>query len=155
VKPWLALLAVFLAACDNVSRPNRPLPAISATGLDGAAWTRDSFSGKPWVVNVWMPGCSTCAREFPGLAELNARYGDEVGFLALSLQTSRARVEREARRHAIPFAVAIADGEVLGPLGVRLAPSTLFVKDGRIVAAASGYRDRAFFERRIRELVEE
>lgn len=49
-------LAMGLAACDDFSRPNRPLPEFAATGLDGERWSRESFAGKPWVINLWVPG---------------------------------------------------------------------------------------------------
>ncbi len=51
--------------------------------------------------------------------------------------------------------VALATGEVLGPLSVREVPSTVFVDaQGTIVAAASGPRERAFLSKRTRELLE-
>ena len=49
--------------------------------------------------------------------------------------------------------VALAAGEVLAPLGVSEVPSTVFIdEDGIIRMAASGIRNRAFFERRMQEL---
>lgn len=51
--------------------------------------------------------------------------------------------------------VAIATGEVLGPLSVREVPSTVFVDArGNLVAAASGPRSRGFLAKRVRELLD-
>jgi hypothetical protein len=53
----LALLGLLaLAGCDKFDRPNRALPAFEATGLDGSAWNRDRLAGRPFVVNLWVPG---------------------------------------------------------------------------------------------------
>lgn len=46
-------------------------------------------------------------------------------------------------------------GEILAPLGVRAVPSTIFVTpDGTIIAAATGERDRRYFRRRVKELLD-
>ncbi|HSP81873.1 MAG TPA: hypothetical protein VLQ93_25355 [Myxococcaceae bacterium] len=51
--------------------------------------------------------------------------------------------------------VALATGEVLGPLFVREVPSTIFVDaQGTIVAAASGPREHSFLSKRTRELLD-
>ena len=49
-------LALAAAACDRVDRPNRPLPDFQAQGLDGTEWSRERLAGKPWVINLWVPG---------------------------------------------------------------------------------------------------
>ncbi|HET9158541.1 MAG TPA: hypothetical protein VFN91_17830 [Myxococcaceae bacterium] len=50
------LLLVLGAACQR-SAPARPLPAsFRARGLDGASVTPETMRGRPWLVNLWMPG---------------------------------------------------------------------------------------------------
>ncbi|MGZ3445224.1 MAG: hypothetical protein ACXWK5_06550 [Myxococcaceae bacterium] len=50
------LALVFGAACQR-SFPPRPLPdSFSARSLDGASVTPKTMRGKPWLVNLWMPG---------------------------------------------------------------------------------------------------
>lgn len=50
--------------------------------------------------------------------------------------------------------IAVAESELLEPLGVRGLPSTVFIDaEGRIVAAATGARSERFFDRRVRELL--
>lgn len=78
-----------------------------------------------------------------------------VLFLAVSLEPDAAEVRAAARRLGITMPIALARGEVLGPLGVRGIPSTVFVsRDGRIVIAASGYRSEGFLDARVQELLE-
>jgi thioredoxin-like negative regulator of GroEL len=79
-----------------------------------------------------------------------------VGFLALSLEPDERLVREAAARLGIGMAVATTRDEVLAPLGVRAVPSTVFVAaDGTVVAAATGARSEAFFERRVRALLGE
>jgi hypothetical protein len=78
-----------------------------------------------------------------------------VGFLAVSIEPNPGRVRRGAERIGIAMKIAISEDETLGPLSVNQVPSTVFVdRQGVIVAAASGPRDRRFFEARVRELLE-
>lgn len=78
-----------------------------------------------------------------------------MGFLALSLHPKRSDVDEFMVRLGIGMKVAIADEPVLGPLGVSAVPSTVFVDAaGKIVASVNGPRKRAFFERRLRELLD-
>lgn len=80
--------------------------------------------------------------------------GTAVGFLALSLEPDEQEVLEAARAWNLDMQVAVARGEVLGPLGVSRVPSTVYVsEEGTIVAAASGARSRRFFERRVAELL--
>jgi hypothetical protein len=55
----LALLvaSTLAAGCERVERPNRPVPeSFEAKALDGTKWTRETLSGQPWVINLWVPG---------------------------------------------------------------------------------------------------
>lgn len=90
----------------------------------------------------------------PELEAVRRQFEREgVRFLALSLEPDEQLVLKAAQRLGIEMQVAVAAGEVLSPLGVNQVPSTVFIRDGTIVAAASGERKRAFFEKRVRELL--
>jgi hypothetical protein len=53
---WFLSLLVLGAACQR-STPPRPLPAsFRARALDGASVTPETMRGRPWLVNLWMPG---------------------------------------------------------------------------------------------------
>ncbi|HZH02918.1 MAG TPA: TlpA disulfide reductase family protein [Myxococcaceae bacterium] len=143
--------------CDHYARPNEPLPeSFEAQTLDGQPLHRGSFVGKPWVIALWVPGCGTCARELPELeAVRHVLEGRGVGFLALSLEPDAELVRRGAEALGLKMTVATTEGEVLAPLFVNQVPSTVFLDAfGRVVAAASGARGRAFLERRTRALLQ-
>jgi hypothetical protein len=43
--------------CDYYARPYRPLPeTFMVKTLEGALLNVESLRGKPWVINLWMPG---------------------------------------------------------------------------------------------------
>ncbi|HEY8211252.1 MAG TPA: hypothetical protein VIG99_27400 [Myxococcaceae bacterium] len=56
VRLAFALGTLALAAgCDPIDRVNRPLPQhFSLQGLTGRV-ERESLSGRPWVVELWVP----------------------------------------------------------------------------------------------------
>lgn len=77
-----------------------------------------------------------------------------VGFLAVSIEPRKKLVQRGVAEIGIRMRVAISEDELLAPLGVKRVPSTVFVNaEGVVVAAASGERSRAFFEKRARALL--
>lgn len=152
----LGLTLILISACDYVERPRRPFPeSFVGRTLDGKIVDSTTLKGKPWVLNIWLPGCGICAREFPELEVVRKKYEPQgVGFLALSVEQDPGTVEAAAKRLGLSLEVAYAQSEVLGPLGVRLVPSTIFVDaDGVIVAVVNGAKDAAYFERRVRELL--
>lgn len=55
----LALLPALLAAagCGYYDKPNKPLPEdFKVVTLDGKTLSRSDFVGKPWLINIWVPG---------------------------------------------------------------------------------------------------
>ena len=54
---WIAVLCLLVAGCDYVERPRRGIPEhFKAESLTGEEIDRDTLKGKPWVVNLWVPG---------------------------------------------------------------------------------------------------
>ncbi len=77
-----------------------------------------------------------------------------MGFLALSIEPDAQRVLEVSAQFNIGAKVAIAKSEALGPLGVNQVPSTVFLRtDGILNAVVSGPKDKAWFERRIQEIL--
>lgn len=50
------LLLVTVTGCERYDRRDRPLPDLSMQALDGHEFRASELRGKPWVVNVWVPG---------------------------------------------------------------------------------------------------
>lgn len=52
-----ALFVLALAGCEYYDRPRRPLPEqLQFRTLQGKELRRSDLLGKPWVINVWVPG---------------------------------------------------------------------------------------------------
>ena len=90
----------------------------------------------------------------PGFQAAADAWGDKgVGFLALSLEPDVDQVRSTAERLGLRVTVATTRDEVLAPLGARGVPATILVdSNGRVVGAATGARDQAFFEQVAGEL---
>jgi peroxiredoxin len=161
MSDWLRPLAIaavvagLAPGCDATQRPNRPIAPFAADGLDGTQWDGQALRGRPWVINVWMPGCKACLEEFSALEKTRSAFERQgVGFLAISIDQDVRRVREVARRLGLSMPVAIARGDVLKPFGMRAIPSTAFVSaEGKVVALAKGSQRRAYFEARARELL--
>jgi hypothetical protein len=91
----------------------------------------------------------------PELEAIRAEFEPQgIRFIAVSLDSNADLVRRTAEKLGIHLALAVPQSEVLGPLGVKGIPSTLFIRaDGTIVAAAMGERSRKFLADRTRELL--
>ena len=51
------LASLFVAGCDVYDRPRRPLPdSFQVVTLDGQTLTPKELKGRPWVINIWVPG---------------------------------------------------------------------------------------------------
>lgn len=55
VTALLTLLAA-LAGCERYDRLDRPIPKFTATMLDGREVQSEDLKGKPWIINIWVPG---------------------------------------------------------------------------------------------------
>lgn len=152
---WAFLLAILLSGCDRVSARDLPFPDLKASTLTGEPLPRAHFAGKPWIINVWVPGCSGCTAEFPALDAARAVWEPRgVGFLAVSIEPDRALVEAAVERLGIQTKVATSREALLTAAGATGVPSTLMVSaDGRLIGVATGARSQAFFERQAEQLL--
>lgn len=144
-----AALALALAACDRAKKQNRPLPdEFKAVTLTDDLLDKGSLAGQPWVITVWRPDCAPCLRQLAVLDRVKAKHGAErVGFIALSLDTDEQAIFEAAAKAEIDSTLAWSD-EVMGPLGLKQLPSTVFLdKSAVIVASLGGEGDEATLEK--------
>lgn len=145
----LLLTSLFALApgCERLERTQQVLPELGLRDLDGKAIATGALRGRPWIINIWLPGCESCAHEVPGLERVReAMEPRGVGFLALSLSSDSEGASSAAARMGIKTRVVTASGEIMAPLNLNEAPSTLFVStEGVVVGRASGSRSQDFF----------
>ena len=150
------VLLLLLSACDYYERPNRVIPRdFKAHTLAGDRVDWETFTGKPWVVVLWVPGAPIYPHQVAELESVRRELeGNQVSFLALSLEHDDGAVATSARRLGLAMPVAVAEGEALGHFGLSRLPSTVLVsKDGVIVAATNGLPRRAALVKRVNDLL--
>jgi thiol-disulfide isomerase/thioredoxin len=144
-------------------RVGSEVPAFSAVTLDGAAITRDSLRGRPYVMDFWGTWCEGCIEEMPALhAAFAAVHGiarpprDAAGWRALKPPTGPSRVAfisvaahdspeqiAEFRREEwpLPWTNVLDDGSADSPvtrLGIDKFPTVLFVDAGGTIVQRDG-----------------
>ncbi len=58
IQLLLAVSSLLLAAgCEYYDKPFKPLPDdFEITTLEGKVFRRSDLVGRPWVINIWVPG---------------------------------------------------------------------------------------------------
>lgn len=69
-------------------------------------------SGKPVIVDFWAPWCMPCKMTKPILEKLAQEYAGQVDFIAINADDSREVLE-QYRVIGIPTVMAMRDGEVV------------------------------------------
>lgn len=110
----------------------RPLPAFSASTLEGGRITEANLRGQPALVNVWATWCPSCAAEHAYLNQL-ARRGVRIYGVNYKDDPNAARRWIEGKGN--PYAVNILDpaGSLGLDLGVTGAPETYLIDAAGIV----------------------
>ena len=114
-----------------------PLPAFSATTLDGTTFSSAELAGRPAVVNVWASWCAPCIDEHPVLLEAAGGYGDEFVMVGIVYQDSADGVRSFLARYGDGGWPNLLDtnGQIAVDLGVTGPPETFFVGADGLVRA--------------------
>jgi len=155
--PLAAFVAIVVLLHDaEPDRVNEPLPALRFTRLDGTEFALTDLGAKPWIIALWLPGCSSCTKDMAALEEARQMYEARgVGFMALSVSEDPEVVKDAADELGVNSLIALSVGNVLGALRLDSVPSAVFVdRHGRIVGRVPyGSRSAGFFEKRAGELL--
>jgi cytochrome c biogenesis protein CcmG, thiol:disulfide interchange protein DsbE len=104
-------------------RANQLIPG----GRDEYLRQLDALRGHPVVVNVWGSWCGPCRVEFPSFQQEAVRSGRRVAFLGVNAKDNRAAAKQFLEEFPVTYpSVEDPDEEVLGKLGGRGYPSTVF-----------------------------
>lgn len=86
-----------------------PAPPFELTTLDGKKLSSAKLYGnKPVMVTLWATWCGPCVREAPLLNKLHEQYGDEVQFIAISVDDPADLNEVKAfpKEHNVSYPIA-------------------------------------------------
>ena len=113
-----------------------PKPAISATLLDGRAFSDDQVAGKVLFINFWATWCGPCRAEMPEI-EAYYRAHHERGLEVLALSTDELADEPKVREvaKAFSFPVAMLKAAKLTGFGRiwRMPVSAVIDRQGQLV----------------------
>lgn len=147
LRDWgLALVVVVLvfAGYNLFFAPKPPAlgPAADFTLSTpaGEAVTLSRIEADVVVLNFWFTTCPPCRAEIPELSAWAAR-NPQIPLYGVSTDVGMppGKLQREAERLGIRYPVLHdVRAEVAGRYGVDVFPTTLVLKDGRIVSARVG-----------------
>ena len=101
--------------------------------------------GKPVLMEVFASWCSACKRSSPRLVEaFHAHQGEDVTFLAVSVDDDPSAAGRVKRDWQLPFDVALDDGSVSRGYGISMLPTLIYIDaQGTVRHSASGMVSRS------------
>ena len=146
------MLVVALAALP--AGPNRPLPALPVSTLDGEAVSLPAFAGRPTVINLWASWCGPCRREMPMFQQAQERH-PEINFVFLNQGEDPVTVQRYLQRDDLQLGNVLLDrGAEMGHLlGQRGLPVTVFFNaEGLMEGVRLGELSRGSLTQRLEAL---
>jgi len=112
-------------------------PDFSCNDINDKAWSRNDFTGKVAVLNVWYSGCGPCIKEMPELSEWKNKYSDAV-FLSATYHDKELTKEL-TEKHGFNWNHLYKDTLFTGWIAGKGYPLTMVVdKNGIIRYAAHG-----------------
>lgn len=116
------------------------LPEATLTGTDGSQVSTRDLIGTPMVINFWYSTCEPCRRELPAFAAAHGMFSDRVTFIGVNMYDSAVAATNFAQRYGVGYDILLdSNGELVGKLGIALAPTTILVNaQGKILYQESG-----------------
>jgi peroxiredoxin len=154
ISVLLALVCLFaVAGCGSSSGPKESkanaassktealdigstAPDFTVTMLDGSKVKLSSLRGKPVFLNFWATWCPPCVGEMPHFQALYPKYKDKMHFLAVSIDSDSATVEKFVKSKSYTFPIAFDTNKtVAGTYNIQAIPTSFILdKDGKIIA---------------------
>jgi cytochrome c-type biogenesis protein len=134
-----------------------PAPDVSLTTTDGKPLKLSELRGQVVLLNFWATWCVPCRSEIPALnameKELSARGFKVVGVTTSDSPDIVREYQKDVRQD---YTVALGDDGVANAYSVGVLPTTFIIdRDGRIREKIIGEKSRAYFEARIKPLLDE
>ncbi len=144
----LTFNVVFAAKMANaldipLTPTDRELPAFELPDLNDEAWTAESITGQPYIVNFWATWCAPCVHELPAMNRAAEQLIDKgVGMVAINLGEGSRAVGAFMQQVPIDFPVLLGNSKTFPNWNVKGLPTTYIVSaEGKIIASAVGPRE--------------
>jgi cytochrome c biogenesis protein CcmG/thiol:disulfide interchange protein DsbE len=132
-------------------------PNFVLKDLDGKLVSLSDFKGKVVIIDFWATWCPPCLMEIPHFQSLYEEYSDRgLIVIGISLDQGGVNVVKPfVKSKGMTYPVVMGGRQVANDYGgIRGIPTTFVVdRKGDIVEKAVGYRDKAFFEKAVKELL--
>jgi len=131
--------------------PDFTLPLLHGEGTLSLTDLRGQFV----MLNYWASWCIPCKKEAPVLAAGYARWGEQVKFLGVDGQDSKAWAIEFETKYGIEYESVVDElGEVSTKYGVFGYPETFFIDpQGRIVSKVIGPMTSEVLDEHVQELL--
>ena len=144
-------VGVYLLATHFVRHSSGPKEGSPAAAFDLPLAGKDgrvslaAQHGKPMLMEVFASWCGACKRSSPRLSEaFRAHQGEDVTFLAVSVDDDPSAAARVKRDWQLPFDVAVDDGSVSRGYGISMLPTLIYIDaQGTVRHSASGVVSRS------------
>ncbi len=109
--------------------PKNPLPAFTASDLQGKVWRLASLEGKVVLINVWATWCGPCRAEHPEFQKLYDKLKDrpDVSVISFNIDDDVGRVAPYMKENGYMFPVLLARDVVDQVLPLIAIPQNWFV----------------------------
>lgn len=150
-----------LAGCSGESQPTEQEDKTPDFVLEdhlGNTFQLSQHHGKAVVLHFFATWCDVCRSETSVLNELYSQYSrDQVVLVGIAVDGAhKDAVETFAETYEVQYPLLLdATGQVSQAYNVTsTVPVTYFIsKEGKIIGAATGYRDKEQFQRAIQQML--
>ena len=84
-----------------------PAPGLTATDLDGTAWTLADVDAPLVWVNFWATSCEPCRTEMPAMQRLADEYADDLLILGVDWGEGRDAVQDFVDRYGVSYPILL------------------------------------------------
>jgi thiol-disulfide isomerase/thioredoxin len=151
-----ATLGAQATATVQTYPPNRRLPSMPLTTLDGRRLDLAAYRGRPLLVNFWATWCAPCVREFPLLRRtLDQRRSEGLAIVGVLVNDQAAKARAFVRAHGGSWPVAPDQGgRAASALQIFGLPETVFVRpDGTMSSRVLGELTQARLDAELARIV--